>query len=206
MSWNWLGWVSWLLALVFICYVVHYIRVKQLMLIAKTKKAYDKKLFWRYVVLVVIAIVWIGGMAYCTFFRQVDLTDHRETQITTKYYPLQLNNKKNDYYYVLATRSESGKRPVVAYTYWSGSTKYTTTSRFGTVADGQRIIPLSASALPWNRKELSKEDSQTGHAFAAVMSVHYKNTPMNGLSLRANRVAEAYTLLRVPSAEMVRER
>lgn len=204
MSWNWLGWILWILAIAFICYVVHYIRVQQLMLIAKTKKAYDGKLFLRYVILVVLALAWLGAMSYLTFFRQADLNDHQETRITTKYYPLQINNKQNDYYYVLATRSKSGKRPIVSYTYWSGNNRYMTNSRYGSVADGQRIIPLSVSELPWNRKQLAKEDSRTGHAFAAVMSVHYRNTPLNGMGLRANRVAEAYTLLRVPSPEMVR--
>ena len=81
-----------------------------------------------------------------------------------------------------------------------------TTSRYGSVADGDRIIPLSISALPWNRAQLKKQDAQTGHAFAAVMSVHYRNTPLNGIGLRANRESAAYTLLRVPSAEMVVER
>lgn len=206
MTWNWLGWVSWILAIAFICYVVHYIRVQQLMLVAKTKKAYNGRLFFRYVVLLIIALLWLGSMAYLTFFRQADLKNHQETQISTKYYPLQINNHRDDYYYVLATRSKSGKHPVVSYTYWSGSNRYTTTSRFGAVADGQRIIPLSATALPWDKKALAKEDSRTGQAFAAVMSVHYCNTPLNGLGLRANRVAEAYTLLRVPSPEMVREK
>lgn len=206
MSWNWLGWLGWILAIVFFCYVIHYIRVRQLMLIAKTKRAFDKKLFTRYVLMMLVALLWLGGMSYLTFFRQVDLTNRQEVQISTKYYPLQISNKSNDYYYVLATRSKSGGHPVVSYTYWSGNNKYMTTSRFGSVADGDRIIPLSVSALPWNQARLKKEDSRTGHAFAAVMSVHYRNTPLNGVGLRANRESAAYTLLRVPSAEMVVER
>lgn len=206
MSWNWLGWLLWILAIAFFCYVIHYIRVQQLMLIAKTKRAFDKKLFGRYVILMLVAILWLGAMSYMTFFRQVDLANNQQTRISTKYYPLQISNKKDDYYYVLATRSKGGNHPVVSYTYWSGNNKYMTTSRYGSVADGDRIIPLSISALPWNRAQLKKQDSQTGHAFAAVMSVHYRNTPLNGMGLRANRESAAYTLLRVPSAEMVVER
>lgn len=206
MSWNWLGWLLWILGVVFVCYTIHYIRVQQLMLIAKTKRSFDRKLFIRYVSLLVVAVIWLGAMCYFTFFKQTDLQDHQETRITTKYYPLQLSNRSNDYYYVLATRSKTGKRPVVSYTYWSGSNRYTTNSRYGSVADGDRIIPLSISTLPWNKHRLDKEDSRTGHAFAAVMTVHYQNTPVNGLGLRANREAAAYTLIRVPSTEMVHER
>ena len=44
MSWNWLGWLSWICAIAFFCYVIHYIRVKQLMLIAKTKKVFKLNL------------------------------------------------------------------------------------------------------------------------------------------------------------------
>lgn len=206
MTWNWLGWLLWILAIVFFCYVIHYIRVKQLMLIAKTKKAFSPKLFWRYVGLMVVALVWIGGMMYLTFFRQVDINNHNETRLTTKYAPLQLHNKSNDYYYVLATRSKNGKRPVVSYTYWANNNRYTSNSHYGSVADGDRIISLDASTLPWDKAKLKKLDRQTGHAFAAEMTVHYTNTPLNGMGLRANHTAEVYTLLRVPSAEMVRER
>ena len=75
-----------------------------------------------------------------------------------------------------------------------------------TVADGSRIVTLDASALPWDKKQLEKEDAKTGHAFAAVMDVKYKDTAINGLGLKANHSAVTYTLLRVPSSDMVSER
>lgn len=205
MTWNWLGWLLWVLAVAFLCYVIHYIRVQQLMLIAKTKKAFSQRLLWRYVCLVAVALLWIGGMMYLTFFRQADIHNHQQTIITTKYSALQLHNKGNDYYYVLATRSKNGKRPIVSYTYWAGGSRYTTTSRYGSVADGDRIITLDASSLPWDRAKLKHENQVTGKAFAAEMTVHYKNTVLNGMGLRAKRTAATYTLLRVPSSEMVHE-
>ncbi len=195
----------WILAIVFFCYVIHYIRVQQLMLVAKTKKAFSPKLFWRYVGLMVISLVWLGGMMYLTFFRQVDINNHQQTSITTKYSPLQLHNSSNDYYYVLASRSQNGKHPVVSYTYWANGNRYTTNSRYGSVADGDRLITLDASSLPWDKAKLKKENRATGKAFAAEMTVHYKNTALNGMGLRANRDAVTYTLLRVPSSEMVHE-
>ena len=195
----------WILAIVFFCYVIHYIRVQQLMLVAKTKKAFSPKLFWRYVGLMVISLVWLGGMMYLTFFRQVDINNHQQTSTTTKYSPLQLHNSSNDYYYVLASRSQNGKHPVVSYTYWANGNRYTTNSRYGSVADGDRLITLDASSLPWDKAKLKKENRATGKAFAAEMTVHYKNTALNGMGLRANRDAVTYTLLRVPSSEMVHE-
>ena len=58
MSWNWLGWLMWILGIGFLGFVIHYIRVKQLMLIAKTKQRFDGKLFTQYVVMSLVAIVW----------------------------------------------------------------------------------------------------------------------------------------------------
>ncbi|MDO4903214.1 MAG: LVIS_2131 family protein [Limosilactobacillus sp.] len=205
MTWNWLGWIVWICAVAFLCWTIHYIRVQQLMLIAKTKKAFSAKLFWRYVGLLVVALVWLGGMSYLTFFRHVDIKNNNQTYISTKYKPLQLHNSKDNYYYVEAERSKNGSRPVISYTYWAEGNKITTNSRFGSVADGDRVIPLEASTLPWSRAKLAKENSATGQAFAAEMTVHYKNTVLNGLGLRANRDAFTYTLLRVPSSDMVSE-
>ena len=64
MTWNWLGWLLWIGAIAFLCYVFHYIRVKQLMLIAKTGKRYNGNLFIRYVILLVVALAWLWGMCY----------------------------------------------------------------------------------------------------------------------------------------------
>lgn len=117
-----------------------------------------------------------------------------------------MGNKGDDFYYVLASRSNSGRHPIVSYTYWAGDEKYTTNSRYGSISDGDRLISLDASVLPWNKKQLAKADAKTGHAFAAVMDVKYKNTIINGLGLKAKRSAVTYTMLRVPSSDMIYER
>lgn len=205
MSWNWLGWLMWILAIAFLGFVVHYIRVKQLMLIAKTKKRFDGNLFARYVVMSLVAILWLGGLAYLHFVQPVDYNDQQQVRLSTKYQPLQLHNQGNDYYYVFAKRSASGKRPIVSYTYWTDDSKYMVSSHFSSISDGDRLIPVEASALPWNKKKLQRIDNESGHAFSAVMTGYYRNTPLNGLGLRANHVASSYTLLRVPQENMVAE-
>lgn len=206
MSWNWLGWVSWICSILFFCYVIHYIRVHQLMLIAQTKRVFKPSLLIRYVLLLLLSLGWLGSMLYLTFFRPVDINNQHETQVTTTYRPLQMGNKGDDFYYVLASRSNSGRHPIVSYTYWAGDEKYTTNSRYGSISDGDRLISLDASVLPWNKKQLAKADAKTGHAFAAVMDVKYKNTIINGLGLKAKRSAVTYTMLRVPSSDMIYER
>lgn len=203
MTWNWLGWLLWIAAIAFLCYVFHYIRVKQLMLIAKTGKRYDSSLMIRYVALLVIAIAWLWGMCYLSFFRTVSYNNHQEVAVHTKYQALQLNQINNDYYYVKVNRSDSGKRPVVSYTYWTTGNKNMTNSKYGSIADSDHYISTAASAYPWNKQELAKKDQQTNHAFAAVMSIRYKNTVLNGMGCRVHHMAEQYTLIRVPDSNLI---
>lgn len=195
----------WILGIAFLCFVVHYIRVKKLMLIAKTKKRFDGKLFARYVAMIVVAVLWLGGLIYLHFFQPVDYNDNGQVRLATKYQPLQLHNQGDDYYFVLTKRSTAGKRPIVSYTYWTNDSKYMVSSHFSSITDGSRLIPVEATSLPWNKQKLAKIDGTTGHAYAAVMTAYYRNTPLNGLGLRANHVASSYTLIRVPGENMVVE-
>jgi hypothetical protein len=204
MNWNWLGWLLWIGAIVFLIWVIHYIRVKQLMLIAKEKRRFDGGLFTRYVILLVIAIVWLGTMSYFSWFRTVAVDDNSQVSIHTTYHPLVLGSVSNDYYYVKANRSQGGKRAVVSYTYWTKNSRNTTNSKYGTVAVSDNYLSSAAGAYPWNKKELARLDSRSGHAFAAVMTIRYRNTPINGLGIRVGRTADQYTLIRVPAANMVR--
>lgn len=204
MNWNWLGWLLWIGAIVFLIWVIHYIRVKQLMLIAKEKRRFDGGLFTRYVILLVIAIVWLGTMSYFSWFRTVAVDDNSQVSIHTTYHPLVLGSVNNDYYYVKANRTQGGKRAVVSYTYWTKNSRNTTNSKYGTVAVSDNYLSSAAGAYPWNKKELARLDSRSGHAFAAVMTIRYRNTPINGLGIRVGRTADQYTLIRVPAANMVR--
>lgn len=203
MNWNWLGWLFWLGAIVMCVFTVWYIRNHQLMLIAKTHKRFSNKLFWRYLALSIISLVWLCSMAYLTFFREIDVNNSREVTTSEKYAALQLGNTKKGFYYVVANRSKLGRHPVVSYTYWTKDAKYTTNSRYGSIADSNNYISTQAAVYPWNRHRLAKENNRTGHAFMAEMTVRYKNTPINGLGLRCRKVATTHTLLRIPGANMI---
>lgn len=203
MNWNWLGWLFWLCAIVMCVFTVWYIRNHQLMLIAKTHKRFSNKLFWRYLALSIISLVWLCSMAYLTFFREIDVNNSREVTTSEKYAALQLGNTKKGFYYVVANRSKLGRHPVVSYTYWTKDAKYTTNSRYGSIADSNNYISTQAAVYPWNRHRLAKENNRTGHAFMAEMTVRYKNTPINGLGLRCGKVATTHTLLRIPGANMI---
>lgn len=203
MTWNWLGWLLWFGLLVYFCWVVHYIRVKQLMLIAKTGRRVDKQLMIKYCLHLLVVLIWLGGMSYLTFGRQVDYTNTREVSSKTTYHTLQLSSSGSDYYYVKANRSDNGNH-IVSYTYETSDKKNTVSARYAAVADDQELILADAKKYPWNLKRLEQEDSNTSHAFVAEMTVTYKNTVINGMGLRANHPAGQYTLLRVPASNLVK--
>lgn len=202
MSWNWLGWLLWIAAIAFLVYVIHYIRVKQLMLIAKTHQHFEKGLFFRYVVLLVVAIAWFGLMGYATWFRPVSYADSSAVTTKTTYTALQLSSSGNDYYYVRVNHSNAGNHGVVSYTYQTQDGNYTTSAYFSSLVDGNNVLPATAMDLPWNKKKLNQTDTQTGHDFVAAMTVRYKNTLMNGIGIRANHIAIQYNLIRIPSDDM----
>ena len=88
MSWNWLGWLSWICAIAFFCYVIHYIRVKQLMLIAKTKKEFKLNLVIRCVILLVSRYVGSGGCHISHFSARLILiiiNKHRLQSLTVHF-------------------------------------------------------------------------------------------------------------------------
>ena len=205
MTWNWLGWLLWLGALVYLCWVIHYIRVHQLMFIAKTGNRVNKTLMAKYIGFLIIALIWVGGMYYMTFNRKVDYTDQTVVKVKTNYAPLQLIATENDYYYVLGNRSEGSRHHLASYTYATATHRNTVSSHYATVVTGDNLIPNDARQYPWNQKQLTNEDNNSSHAFVAEMDVTYRNTLINGIGLRANRPAGQYTLIRIPATNFLKE-
>lgn len=203
MSWNWLGWILWIGGIAFLVYVIHYIRVHQLMMIARDHKRFSGRLFVRYIILLAIAIAWLCTMGYFSFFRSVSYKDSSAVSIHTTYHPLVLTSAHGGYYYVVANRTQGGKKDVVSYTYWTKNAKNTTNARYGTLSASDRYLSSVAGEYPWNKQKLQQVDRSSGYAFAAVMTIRYKNTPINGLGVRAGRQADQYTLIRVPAANMI---
>lgn len=207
MTWNWLGGLLWVGGILFLIWVIHRIRVRQLMLIAKTGRRFDGRLFATYVGELLVALLWLGGLFYLTFLRVVPVTNHQQVRTSFSYEPLQLTAAKGgNYYYVLTNRSQGGRHPVVSYTYLTGRARKTVSAHAATVTDNDRIQTTPAAPYPWVAKRLAQEDRITGHAFAATITVRYQNTFANGLGLHSGKVADQYTLIRVPSQLMIQAR
>lgn len=202
-GWNFIGILLWLIAIAFLIYVIHYIRVKQLMLIVKTKKAFAWKNMITYIILLAISFAALAGMAYLSFFRDVNMNDHQQIAIKTEYKPLVITPIKGDFYYTKVDRASGGEKPVASYTYWSDSNKYTVSGHSATIAAGVNPVNSAASVYPWNKQQLKKQDQKNGKAFVAVMTTRYKPTFLNGLGVRGGHVANRYTLIRIPSGQFI---
>lgn len=202
-GWNFVGVILWVIAIGFLIYVIHFIRVKQLMLIVKTKKAFAWKNTIQYTILLVISFAALAGMAYLSFFRQVPMNDKQQLEISTEYKALSLQQIKDDFYYTRVERTSSGDKPVASYTYWAENNKYTVDGHRATVSDGVKPVSASASVYPWDRIKLAKEDAKTNRAYVAVMTIKYKKTFLNGLGIRSGHVANRYTLIRIPSSDFI---
>lgn len=202
-GWNWVGIILWIIVVAYLVYVIHFIRVKQLMLIVRTKKAFAWKNTWQYTGLLAVALIALVSMFYLTFFRQVDLSNKNEVEISTKYHPLVLTPIKDDFYYVQAHRGTSGDKPVVSYSYWLKHNKYTISGHNGTVVDGPVPMNVVASVYPWDLAKLKAQDTKNGKAFVAVMTIRYKQTILNGIGMRSGHVANRYTMIRVPAEGFV---
>lgn len=202
-GWNWIGIILWIIAIAYFVFVIRFIRVRQLMLIVKTKKAFAWKNFLQYVGLLAVSVAAFAMMAYLSFFRSVDYTSQQDVTVSTTYRPLVLTSVDNDFYYAQAQRRTTGSRPVISYSYWVKGNKYTVSGHNSAVAVGANPMSMSASAYPWSKKQLAKEDKENGKAFAAEMTIHYKKSFINGLGVRSGRVADQYTLIRVPAASFV---
>lgn len=202
-GWNWVGIILWIIVVAYFVYVIHFIRVKQLMLIVRTKKSFCVEEH--------MAIHWpISSGTNCAgfnvlfdIFRQVDLSNKNEVEISTKYHPLVLTPIKDDFYYVQAHRGTSGDKPVVSYSYWLKHNKYTISGHNGTVVDGPVPMNVVASVYPWDLAKLKAQDTKNGKAFVAVMTIRYKQTILNGIGMRSGHVANRYTMIRVPAEGFV---
>ena len=89
------------------------------------------------------------------------------------------------------------------YIFYIKGKKYTVPSHLATVSYSKDPINVTASALPFSRKELKKEDSRYQQAYVAIYTAKYKNTAVNGPGLHAGRQAKRFYLIRVPDSSFI---
>ena len=118
------------------------------------------------------------------------------------YKPLVLQPSASQSYYV-QVKSTKNRDLSQQYIFYLKGKKYTVPSYLATVSYEKDPINVTASALPFSRKELKKEDSRYQQAYVAIYTAKYKNTAVNGLGLHAGREAKRFYLIRVPDSSFI---
>ncbi|GEO67570.1 hypothetical protein FD37_GL001689 [Levilactobacillus spicheri DSM 15429] len=190
--------VLWLLVLITLIWMTHDMRVRRLHLIVKEGRSFS----WRNLTISTIElVVWLaffGGMSYTTFFQNVNQLGNRITQ-TTRYDPLVLNTgASNGSSYYVEVENGEGQKPIQQYTYLTEGERYKVDSTAATVSSGKDPINLPASAYHWNRQQVKKYDSRHQKAWVGVIETTYKKNFVNGIGLHAGRLANRFTLIRIP--------
>ncbi|WP_143462669.1 LVIS_2131 family protein [Levilactobacillus enshiensis] len=197
-TWNLVGMGVWLLVLIALVWMVHDMRVRRIRLIVKEHHSFSWRNFTISTIELVAWLLVFGGMSYTTFFQNVNHLGDRVSQ-TTRYEPLVINtgDGSGSSYYV-TVNNRKGNKPIQTYTYLTEGEKYQVSSADATVSDGKKAINLPASAYKWNAKKVAKYDQRHQKAWVGVIETTYKKSFVNGLGLHAGRLADRFTLIRIP--------
>ncbi|WP_125573130.1 LVIS_2131 family protein [Levilactobacillus huananensis] len=197
-TWNLVGMTLWVLVLVALVWMVHDMRVRRIHLIVTEHHSFSWRNFTISTVELVVWLLFFGGMSYTTFFQNVNQLGNRVSE-TTRYEPLVITTgtSNGSAYYVVVHNSD-GQKPVQQYTYLTEGEKYQVNSTNATVATGKKAINLPASAYRWDEKKVKKYDQRHQKAWVGVIETTYKKSFVNGIGLHAGRLANRFTLIRIP--------
>lgn len=198
-AWNLVGMGLWLIVLVTLVWMVHDMRVRRIRLIVKEHRSFSWQNLTLSTIELVVWLLFFGGMSYTTFFQNVNQLGSNRISQTTRYEPLVINTgaSSGSAYYVEVDNSD-GKKPVQHYTYLTEGEKYQVSSTDATVSDGKKPVNLPASAYKWDEKKVAKYDQRHQKAWVGVIETTYKKSFVNGLGLHAGRLANRFTLIRIP--------
>lgn len=201
-SWNVLGVALWVGAIVYLVFIVQNIRRRRLKMIIQRQHKFE----WGNSIISLLEVVsfclLIGWLLAISLFDDPNLTDTSRITSSVTYRPLVLQPSASQSYYV-QVKSSKNRDLSQQYIFYLKGKKYTVPSHLATVSYSKDPINVTASALPFSRKELKKEDSRYQQAYVAIYTAKYKNTAANGQGLHAGREAKRFYLIRVPDSSFI---
>lgn len=201
-SWNVLGVALWVGAIVYLVFIVQNIRRRRLKMIIQRQHKFE----WGNSIISLLEVVsfclLIGWLLAISLFDDPNLTDTSRITSSVTCKPLVLQPSASQSYYV-QVKSSKNRDLSQQYIFYLKGKKYTVPSHLATVSYSKDPINVTASALPFSRKELKKEDSRYQQAYVAIYTAKYKNTAANGLGLHAGREAKRFYLIRVPDSSFI---
>ncbi len=201
-SWNVLGVDLWVGAIVYLVFIVQNIRRRRLKMIIQRQHKFE----WGNSIISLLEVVSFclltGWLLAISLFDDPNLTDTSRITSSVTYKPLVLQPSASQSYYV-QVKSSKNRDLSQQYIFYLKGKKYTVPSHLATVSYEKDPINVTASALPFSRKELKKEDSRYQQAYVAIYTAKYKNTATNGIGLHAGRETKHFYLIRVPDSSFI---
>lgn len=201
-SWNVLGVALWVGAIVYLVFIVQNIRRRRLKMIIQRQHKFE----WGNSIISLLEVVSFclltGWLLAVSLFDDPNLTDTSRITSSVTYKPLVLQPSASQSYYV-QVKSTKNRDLSQQYIFYLKGKKYTVPSHLATVSYSKDPINVTASALPFSRKELKKEDSRYQQAYVAIYTAEYKNTAANGIGLHAGRETKRFYLIRVPDSSFI---
>ena len=201
-SWNVLGVALWVGAIVYLVFIVQNIRRRRLKMIIQRRHKFE----WGNSLISLLEVasfcLLAGWLLAVSLFDDPNLTDTSRITSSMTYKPLVLQPSASQSYYV-QVKSTKNRDLSQQYIFYLRGKKYTVPSYLATVSYEKDPINVTASALPFSRKELKKEDSRYQQAYVAIYTAKYKNTAANGIGLHVGHQAKRFYLIRVPDSSFI---
>ncbi|MTV83283.1 LVIS_2131 family protein [Secundilactobacillus folii] len=203
-AWNLVGMGLWLLLLIYLIWMVHDMRVRRLKLLVTEKRSWSGRNLIQSTIELIIFLLALWGMGYTTLFQDVSKLNTSRVTVAYEYKPLVLDTNSAGNSAYVNVRTGNGRKPVQYYTYYTAGEKYTVPGDSATVSGGSHPINVVAASYKWNQKKVNEMEKQHQKAWVGVVETTYKKNFMNGIGLHAGRLANRFTLIRVPDHSFVR--
>ncbi|GAW98330.1 LVIS_2131 family protein [Secundilactobacillus mixtipabuli] len=204
-AWNLVGMGLWLLLLVYLIWMVHDMRVRRLKLLVTEKRSWSWQNITKSSIELVIFLLGLWGMGYTTLFQDVSRLNPQRVTVSYHYKPLVLDTSaanRSDYVIV---KTGNGRKPAQYYTFYTQGEKDIVPGDSATVSAGERPINLVASSYKWDKAKVNQMEKMHQKAWVGVVETTYKKNFLNGIGLHAGRLANRFTLIRVPDHSFVKQ-
>jgi hypothetical protein len=120
-----------------------------------------------------------------------------------KYEPMiiQTTEDGQGYYVKISKGNSHGNNDV--YQYWVNNSTYNVSSRDATISDATLPFNVSGIRISWPVNKFKKMDEKYQSAYVITAQAKYKKNFINGLGLKAGRLAAEYRVLRVPARSFI---
>ncbi|WP_054699045.1 LVIS_2131 family protein [Secundilactobacillus odoratitofui] len=204
-AWNLVGMGLWLLLVIYLVWMVHDMRVRRLKLLVTEKRSWSWQNITKSSIELVIFLLAFWGMSYTTLFQDVNAVNSKRVTVAYQYKPLVLDTSSVGSSAYVTIKNGNGTKPVQYYTFYTAGEKDMVSSENATVSSGTHPINVVASAYTWNQSKVKQMEKQHQKAWIGVEETTYKKTFLNGIGLHAGRLANRFTLIRVPDHSFIKQ-